>query len=89
MLHKSESISWDGKSGEEVSTTVQPLRIQPFYDASHIGTAEKGTLCTHFTGVVPGEVRGAFKTRHVMWWHLYASPWIQYLILAPPQDVYT
>lgn len=86
MSHKSKSISWDGESGEAASTTayyIQALRTQHFYDASHIETAGKGTLRTHFTMGVFGEVRADFKTHRVMWWHLYVSMWISYLILAP------
>lgn len=69
MSHKSKSISWDGESGEETSTTVyyiQALRTQHFYDASHIETVGKGTLRTHFTMVALGEVTADFKTHRVM-----------------------
>lgn len=69
MSHKSKSISWDGESGEAAGTTlyyIQALRTQHFYDASHIETAGNGTLCTHFTMGVFGEVRADFKTHRVM-----------------------
>lgn len=52
--------------GEHNSLLHPGPKNPTFYDVFDIETAEEGTLYTHYTMVVLGEVRADFKTHYII-----------------------